>query len=262
MKEITSRDNTAYKQALSLHQKKYRQRTGRFLVEGQRALMTALQENIPPLELWVADSARESKESILAQVDSRTVRVVTDGLLQRLARTEEAQGIVAVFAVDSLPREVKEPVQDTIVVLDRVQDPGNAGTIVRIAAASGCQAVWTTCGSVDLFNEKAVRSTMGCLFQIPVRVDVTPDEIIAQAREEHRAVYAAALRRSLPYSQILPAERAFWVFGNEGNGITEEVLSSADGCYHIPLHNNVESLNVAMAASVILFYYRDMCLAT
>ncbi len=258
MKVITSKDNAEYKRALSLYQKKHRQRERRFPVEGLRALTTACEQQIYPVELWLSETAGEKYAGCWSAIDERTIRIVPDEMLRRLSQTEESQGAVGIFSLDVLPKSVREMVQDTIVVLDQVQDPGNAGTIVRTAAAAGCREVWTTHGTVDLFNPKTVRSTMGGLFQIPVRTDVDPEDIVAISRKDKRKIYAAALQHSVPYTEMRPASKTFWVFGNEGNGITDSVLCHADDCYCIPLHNGVESLNVAMAASVLLFYYRGI----
>lgn len=258
MKLITSKDNADYKRAISLRQKKHRQHHDLFLVEGVRAIMTGLQKNIMPVEVWIDERMENRYKETLSLVDIGSIRLVRSEMFDRLTQTQEAQGVLAVFSTASLPRSVSEFMQDTIVVLDRVQDPGNAGTIVRSAAAAGCRAVWTTFGSVDIWNEKAVRSTMGSLFQIPVRTNVSIDDIAITAAQENRSIYVATIKNSMPYTETKPMTRTFWVFGNEGNGVSESMLGVANACYHIPLNNNVESLNVATAASVILFHYRNL----
>lgn len=258
MKVVTSRENPEYKRTLSLHRKKYRRQEGQFLVEGIRALRTACERGVLPEVLWVSSTACEKHAADFVEVDNRWVRIVPDEMLRRLAQTEESQGVVGVFSTAKLPQRVEEMAQDTIVVLDQVQDPGNAGTMIRTAAAAGCRAVWTTQGTVDLLNPKTVRSAMGGLFQIPVRTDVALEEIVTVAHKEDRKIYTATLQHSVPYTQMRTVPRTFWIFGNEGNGITASMLQHADACYRIPLHNGVESLNVAMAASVLLFYYRGI----
>ena len=219
-KEISSLQNPHWKRVCALSQRKYREQYGAFLVEGARAVEVILQSADLQYEIWATETGLQVSGLTIAE--KTPLFIVPSKMFKALAQTESSQEIAAVVKIASLPKET-DTKSGPIAVLCGVQDPGNAGTIVRLAAAAECAAVWTTKGTVDLFNDKAVRSSMGTILQIPV----------------------------------VPSQRnVFWLFGNEGKGIPEEVLQQADARFHIPISPTVESLNVAMAAAIILFHHR------
>lgn len=139
------------------------------------------------------------------------------------------------------------------VVLDGVQDPGNAGTIIRTADAAGASGVILTKGSVDIYDEKTVRATMGSLFHLPVVSGVSAEELTAWAKERGLQLYAAALDvAARPHFSCDFTKPTAIVFGNEGNGVSTELLAQAETVY-IPMYGTAESLNVGTSAAIVLY---------
>ena len=252
-KEISSLQNPHWKQVCALSQRKYREQYGSFLVEGVRAVEVILQSPGLQYEIWTTEEGLQASGLIIAE--KTPLFIVPSKMFKALAQTETSQEIAAVVKTASLPKEA-DTQQGSIVVLCGVQDPGNAGTIVRLAAAAECAAVWTTKGTVDLFNDKAVRSSMGSILQIPVVQQIVPEELYDAARKRQMPLWATALGESVSYETMPSQRNVFWLFGNEGKGIPEEILQRADARFHIPISPAVESLNVAMAAAIILFHHR------
>ena len=177
---------------------------------------------------------------------------VTDAELVELATTEHPQGVVAVYeprtwTLDTLPFAPRKPV----VVLDGVQDPGNVGTIARTALAFGAGGLIALPGTADLTNPKAVRAGMGAFFKLP-HCHASADELLAWCARNGVALWAATLDGEV-IEPCSPAEPLALVFGNEGGGIGEPVLAHAARKVSIPIHMEAESLNVAVAASILLY---------
>lgn len=252
-KEISSLQNPHWKQVCALSQRKYREQYGSFLVEGVRAVEVILQSPGLQYEIWTTEEGLQASGLTIAE--KTPLFIVPSKMFKALAQTEASQEIAAVVKTASLPKET-DTQQGSIVVLCGVQDPGNAGTIVRLAAAAECAAVWTTKGSVDLFNDKAVRSSMGSILQIPVVQQITLKDLYSAARERRMPLWATTLGESVSYEAMPSQHNVFWLFGNEGKGIPEGILQRADARFHIPISPTVESLNVAMAAAIILFHHR------
>ena len=140
-----------------------------------------------------------------------------------------------------------------IVVLDGIQDPGNAGTIIRTADAAGCTGVVILKGATDIYAGKTVRATMGSLFHLPVWEGVAAGELITALRSANIGILATALQNADIYYQVDLKKPVAVILGNEGQGVGRELIDKADGCLTIPLVGAAESLNVAVAAGVILY---------
>ncbi|MGM7668869.1 TrmH family RNA methyltransferase [Microbacterium sp. A93] len=187
------------------------------------------------------------------------VRHATDEVLNAMADAVTGQGIIAVCRIpETDARSVWAGLQTArlVAVLCRVQDPGNAGTILRAADASGADAVVLTSGSVDVFNPKVVRSTAGSLFHVPLVTAADPSETAGEVRGRGLTVLAAdgygTVRLDRPPSHLLSGPTA-WLFGNEAQGLSAEELELAAERVAVPLYGRAESLNVATAATVCLY---------
>lgn len=244
---VTAKDNPRFKRVRSLQQRKYREQYGQFLLEGERAVAAVLASGLPA-EIWQAESYRGEAAQAAA-----TCYIVSDALFAQLTETENAQGVLAVVRQADLP-SFPEDLDGNFLVLAGVQDPGNAGTLLRLAAAVGCRGVIATKGTVDLFNAKTVRSSMGALLTVPVLTNQEPATWLAKAERCGVPVLATALQESVPYTEMPGTTRGLWVFGNEGNGLSAEWLAGASARYRIPMAPGTDSLNVAIAAAVFLFH--------
>ncbi len=256
---ITSPANKLIKEVASLSHKKYRDTLGKFLAEGVR-LVEECEKSGWPVEYCLYTEAAATRERTsqlikkLAAAGCQLV-VVPETLYNKISDTEQPQGIMAVLKkrqskVDCMVTGNQVPL---LVVLDGVQDPGNAGAIIRTADAAGCTGVIALKGSVDLYAGKTVRATMGSLFHIPLAEGVTLAELIAALAQGGVSLLATSLHNSVVYYQAHLNRPVAVVLGNEGQGVSTELLAAADACLTIPLVGQAESLNVAVAAGVVLY---------
>jgi RNA methyltransferase, TrmH family len=246
--------------AAKLAKKNQRAETGLFLLEGPQAVAEALRfrpELVRELFMTTAAIDRHAALSRAATAAGVTVEAVSEAVLETIADTVTPQGVVAVcrqfpLALDELlERELR-----LVAVLDEVRDPGNAGTIIRVADAAGADAVILTGTSVDVFNPKAVRATTGSLFHLPVVVGVPLESTLARLRERGSRILAA----DVSGDDLLAARSdgdlsgpTAWLFGNEARGLTPEQLDLADRAVIVPIYGHAESLNLATAAAVCLY---------
>ncbi|MEH6857153.1 RNA methyltransferase, partial [Priestia megaterium] len=175
--------------------------------------------------------------------------------IKLLSDTETPQGIIAV-CFQTKHAEIIHTAQK-VLLLDAVQDPGNLGTIIRTADAAGVEAIIVGEGSVDVYNPKVVRSTQGAIFHLPiVKGDLL--EMISLLKEREIAVYGTSLQNGKVYTCVKPSNEFALVVGNEGNGVSEKVLEQTDQNLYIPIYGKSESLNVAIASGILLYYLRGM----
>ncbi|MEZ0490628.1 TrmH family RNA methyltransferase [Kineococcus sp. TBRC 1896] len=240
-----------------------RQRHGRFLAEGPQAVREAVAAGAA-LEVYATPEAADRYPQIVR--DTPKAWAVTDEVLAAMSDTVTPQGLLAVCPAttadldDVLARHPR-----LVAVLDRVRDPGNAGTVLRAADAAGADAVVLTASSVDVFNPKCVRSTAGSLFHLPVVVGRTLQDVVDGLRRSGSSVLAADGTGDLDLDDLADEaaradtgrvdlrRRTAWVFGNEAAGLDEAGRALADAVVRVPLHGRAESLNLATAAVVCLY---------
>ena len=241
MKEvITSLQNSKVKKWTSLHTKKGRDETGLFLVEGEHLTSEALAAGC--VETIITD-----QEPVY---DFEPTVFVNEAVMKKLSQNVSAVHLIAVC------REKEADIRDLskVILLDGVQDPGNLGTIIRTAVSFGFDAACCSQDCCDLYNDKAVRSTQGALFHIPVIRRKLTDIIGCLKRDGFRVV-ATCLEESETMSEIPDSGKLAFIFGNEGNGVRPEILDAADTHLRIEMEG-FESLNVAVAAGIIMYHYR------
>lgn len=243
-----------------LSQKRARFETGLFLVEGPQAVQEALLHK-PGLivELFVTPSAHERYRDIFVAAEREQVEhtFVSERVLDALADTVTPQGVLAVCR--QFPTALKDIFSQQprlIVVLEEVRDPGNAGTIIRVADAVGADAVIFTGRSVDLYNPKVVRSTTGSLFHLPTAVEATLSDVRSRVSAAGLQMLAADVSGEsvlgLRSAGVLERATA-WLFGNEARGLSDEDIALADCVVSVPIYGKAESMNLATAASVCLY---------
>lgn len=260
MEHIVSRENRWIKLAKRLKAKKYRDRSAQFLMEGVRSVEDALAQGYQKGVALVTESALAServRELIRRGEEKHWLFLETSqALMDDLAGTEHGQGVLAIL---QQPRrnweELLQPLSGHYVLLDGIQDPGNLGSILRTAAASGCRGVLLMKGCTDPFAEKVVRSSMGSILRIPVYQDLNAVQVRAIRDKSGLPLIGTALTGAKPYRQAGPFPQGIFVLGNEGQGISEDLLSLCDVNLYIPMAAGVESLNVAASAAVLLFHF-------
>ncbi len=251
MKFIQSSKNPVVKQWKKLLTKKERDLTRTYIVEGFHLVEEALKQEDTVLELIVVEGIDLPQQWT---VDSVSMTMVSDEVGKALSDTETSQGIFAICKQkeDEHDRDKAE----TFMLLDGLQDPGNIGTIIRTADAAGIDMIVLGKGTVDPYNPKVLRSAQGGHFHIPiVRRDLT--ETISNLNERNIPVYGTALESGVEYTTIKPSSSFALIVGNEGNGMSKELLTETDQNLYIPIYGKSESLNVAIAAGILLYYFKN-----
>ncbi|WP_285248061.1 RNA methyltransferase [Pseudarthrobacter sp. efr-133-R2A-89] len=258
-----------------------RLKRGQFLAEGPQAVREALklhQQRIAAgapgivTDVYASESCLDRFPEFEELAEGTTARLATDEVLAAMADTVNPQGIVAVCRfVDVSLADVLDAGPRLVAVLCQVRDPGNAGTVLRAADSAGADAVVFTASSVDIYNPKAVRSTAGSLFHLPVVLAADPVELAAACKARGIGILAAdgygqldldvlqdeSARRRLtgqgPESAYDLAGPTAWFFGNEAQGLSEDELALADHRVAVPVYGAAESLNLGTAATVCLY---------
>lgn len=248
MKHIESIQNPKVKQWKKLLTKKERDKTGTFLVEGFHLVEEALKHSESVIEIIVSTSV-----GIPPRWDSREIPVttVTEEISNSLSDTEAPQGIYAVCR----QVQMEVPEAKTYLLIDAVQDPGNLGTMIRTADAAGIDAVIVGKGSVDVYNGKVLRSAQGSHFHLPI-ISGDLHKWMEQLKEKNISVYGTALEGAAAYTDISTEDRFALLVGNEGNGVNKKLLAKTDANLYIPIYGKSESLNVAVATGILLYFLK------
>jgi TrmH family RNA methyltransferase len=242
-----------------LHRRRGRERRGLALAEGVRLVEEALAGGIVIRGAAVSPALESTTrgKTLKASLAERSIRTedLGDSELDALADTEHPQGVVAVIEPKRWTLDDIRLKPDSIVLaLDGVQDPGNVGTMLRTALGLGAAGVVALKGTADLTNPKVIRSAMGASFRLAV-VPAGPEEFLAWARLQRAEIWIADTNGATPDSLLRRGERPALalVLGNEGAGVSPTLDAAADGRVAIPLSAEVESLNVAVAAGILLY---------
>lgn len=241
----------------ALARRSVRERSGRYLVEGPQAVREAVTHRPGELvELYLTSAAAQRHPGIAEAAQQAGVPVfeASDDVLAAMADSQTPQGVLAVCRIVPVPLvDVVAGRPRLVVVLAQIRDPGNAGTVIRAADAFGADAVVFTEGSVDPWSPKVVRSGVGSSFHLPIVTGVAAAPALAQLRAAGIRVFAADGAGGQLLPEIALDEPHAWVFGNEAWGLTPEVLQECDQVVRIPVAARLESLNLAMAATVCLW---------
>lgn len=244
------------KQILALKKKRGREAEGKFLVEGVRLCEEALgspavEQVLFAREALESDRLRRLIERFREQ--GTPVQETDRRALQAFCEAVTPQGIVVVVRKEGWDRAQALKGGGPVVVLDRVHDPGNVGMILRTAEAAGASAAFLTEGSVELHNPKAVRASMGAVFRLPAFERAALTETLDLLRAQGYRVVAADVRGGVSYREVPPGPRTALLLGGEASGLAEEARRLVDATVTIPMRGRTESLNVAVAAGIILF---------
>lgn len=253
MKIITSAQNQQYKSIKSLaSQPKARRKTGKTLLEGVHLTSSYLNHGSMPELYVVSESAQHNEEvqQVLAICSARGIKgiIVTDTGFRGLSTVENGVGIV--FVIDIPKTKPSVPLSSSALLLEDVQDPGNMGAILRTAAASGIKHAYVSSGSTSAWSPKALRAGMGAHNVMTIYENVNLSELVAHSKVQVLATSSYA--QQTIYETNLSQPTA-WLFGNEGQGISDELLNMSVTQVLIPQVKEIESLNVAAAAAVCMF---------
>lgn len=249
---ITSFDNKKVKNVVQLLTKaKARREQDAFVIEGTKLFEEAPLESI--LEVYVSENYREKS----TKLDKIPYEVVKEEVFRKMNDTLTPQGILCVvkmshYTVSELLK-ADEKQSPLFIVLETLQDPGNLGTIMRTAEGAGVSGVIMSSDTVDIYNPKTVRSTMGSVFRVPFVYSDNLKEAIGELKKANVHCYAAHLKgKGTCYDRDFTKPTAFFI-GNEGNGLSDEIAELADTYIKIPMGGKLESLNAAVSAAILMY---------
>lgn len=249
-KFITSTQNPLIKQIQLMQTKKSaRKKENSFVIEGIKSV-----NEIPEqCEIkYLIMSEHIDQESIT--VTGKDQIVVPEDVYKHISDTKTPQGAMAIAEMTHRELDTIVPKENGFyMILENVQDPGNLGTIIRTAYGFGVDAIFMTKGSVDLYNPKTIRSTMGAVFHIPIVMDYSIEEYVEWMSKNNIRLFATDLEGSKPLAECQFTESVAIVIGNEANGISDTLRACATNKVRIPMPGGLESLNASIAASICMY---------
>jgi TrmH family RNA methyltransferase len=256
---LTSLQNPLVKQLRKLHRAKERREQQLFLLEGTHLVEEACAVGVPLVTVCFTESWQEQHPELWQRLQAQRMEVVSPEVLKAIATTVEPDGIVAAIA----PFHTKPVAFQTLgLVLETIQDPGNLGTIIRTAAAAGAEGLWLSQDCVDLENPKVLRASAGQWFRLPMSVSSDLKADLLKRKAQGMQIIATVPTATKTYWDIDFGQPSLILMGNEGAGLSKELMEVADLEVTIPLAPDVESLNVAIATALILYEARRQRLST
>ena len=252
MQMIESTSNKKIKELAALQRsKKERTQAGLFVLEGDRIIRDAISTRRELVDNVYVSATYASEKGL----PTENAVVVADSVLSHVCETVTDQGILATVREEPLLRNEEELEScDRVLILEDIQDPGNLGTIIRTAEAAGIEAVIMSNGTTDIFSPKVVRSTMGSILRVPFAYSGDMQRTIKNLKESGHTVYAAHLKGASGMRETPFEARRAIIIGNEGRGISDPVADLADVRVFIPMQGEVESLNAAIAAAILMYH--------
>ena len=277
---ITSTSRSQVKHIVNLQKKsKLRKEEKKFVVEGIKMVSEAPKDRL--VKVYISETFKADNEEFLKKMNYEALgkdilEDVSDNVFIRMSDTQTPQGIMAVVKMSDVCIEdmfekdnytdskddgadkvedntVDAKKQPLLLILENLQDPGNLGTIVRMAEGAGVTGIIMSSNTVDIYNPKTIRSTMGSLYRVPV---IYVDDIckaVDECKEKGVKVYAAHLKGTDNYNQKDYAQPTAFMIGNEGNGLSDRLTQKADELVRIPMQGKVESLNAAIACTILTY---------
>lgn len=243
IKEITSTKNETYKYIKSLKTKKARMKNRQYTIEGVKSVRDAILAGADIDFIVLSGGLSES-------FDFENIYIVQEEIFAPLCDTDTPQGVLAVI---NMPKDDEQDMERELYLLcDKVNDPGNMGTIIRICDAADCGLLLME-DTVDIYSPKTVRASMGSFFHIRAKSGLTKDDILKMKKDGYRVISGALSENTIDFKDADYSGKTIIVVGNEANGITDEILSISDTLVKIPIYGRAESLNVAVAASLLVY---------
>jgi len=253
---LTSLQNPLVKQIRKLHSTKERHKQQLFLLEGTHLLAEAAAVSYPLVSFCYTSKWQLSHPELFEQIYSQCPRseLVSEEVLSAMATTVNPDGAIA--TAQRVHRQTPNPGTGLILALETIQDPGNLGTIIRTAVATGVSGLWLSSDAVDLEHPKVLRASAGQWFRLNMAVSEDLPTLVKQQQQAGMQVVATLPHANLAYWDVDWCQPSLVLLGNEGAGLSAELAAIADQQIRIPLQPEVESLNVAIAAALILYEAR------
>jgi TrmH family RNA methyltransferase len=261
---IKSKDNSKIKYIRSLSIKKNRDNDNAFVVEGIKFVWESVEENIDIKFVLISESISGKKE-ILELIQVLNYKQIDyflcdDKIFDGVAETINAQGILSVATKKIYSKDILLNDYKFVILCDRIQDPGNLGTIVRTSDAFGPAAVILNKGCVDLYNPKVVRATAGSMFRVPFVIGDENEEILKYLKNAGFKIISAVVNSEYSFEDVDKFDKICIVIGNEGQGISQEITDASDLNITIKMNGRAESLNASIAAGICIYEIRKKLL--
>ena len=256
MQSISSKENELIKHIKKLKDKKERDSSNEYVIEGIKLIQEAIQENVNIKQRIVCDDCDKTEsmpKDLMYEIAKYDCIYVTKKIFKYISEVQEPQGILAVIEKNNLDREIDYS-QDIIVALDDVQDPGNLGTILRTVDSIGLTQILVSKGTADSYNPKVVRSTMGAIFRIKIIECEDLEKTLKEIKKHKFKVVVTSLQTENSIYEINYNKKVI-VIGNEAKGVEKNIQELADEKIKIPMLGKTESLNASVATGIVLYEY-------
>lgn len=234
----TSVENKKIKEIKKLNEKKYRDKSSTFLIEGEHLVLEAYKKGLLE-ELLLEENTKLNLEVKTSYLSRNVIKYISE-----LDNPNNIMGLCK--------KKTEEVIGDKVLILDDIQDPGNFGTIIRSSVAFNIDTIIVSNNTVDMYNSKVIRASQGMLFNINI-IKKDLDEFVPQLKKEGYTIYATKVNGGKSLKTIEKMKKFAIIMGNEGAGVSSNLLNQADQYLYIDMNNNCESLNVAVATSIILY---------
>lgn len=253
---ITSTSSAQVKHVLLIQKKaKARKEYREFIVEGHKMVMEAPADRV--VKVYASETFYNNNEKLIQDLISKNeeIEIVSDQVFQRMSDTQTPQGIMALVKMKELDLEAIYNSEETplLLLIENLQDPGNLGTIMRMGEGAGVTGIIMSGNTVDIYNPKTIRSTMGSIYRVPFVYVEDFVNTLNMCRDKGIRLYAAHLKGESNYTEANYTEACGFLIGNEGNGLSERASSCADCLIKIPMKGQVESYNAAIATTILTF---------
>lgn len=256
MQGITSKENEFVKHVKKLKDKKYRDISDEYVIEGMKLVAEAIQEKASIKQIVLCDDCEKNAmipKDLMYEIAKNECIYVTEKVFKYLSEVQTPQGILAIIEKNKKDGKI-DYTQDVIVALDDVQDPGNLGTILRTVDSAGLTQILVSKGTADAYNPKVVRSTMGAIFRVKIIECENLGQTLKEIKKHKFKIVASSLQTENAIYDINYHKKVI-IIGNEANGIEQEIQELADEKVKIPMLGKTESLNASIATGIILYEY-------
>lgn len=251
---ISSKDNVNIKAVSQLQKSsKKRREEGVFVLEGQRLCFDALKNGFKPIKVFLSKSFSSKNSDLIKEFYSTTdIYEVVDSIFEKISDTVNPQGILCIFSIPC-SNDIQVRSNGKYIALDNIQDPSNLGAISRTAEAFAVDGIIVE-GGCDPYSSKSLRASMGALLRIPV---IETEDMFEIFKRNNLTSFASVVKPdAMPINDAKFKDGCAVIIGNEANGVSEKVINNADYKFTIPMSGKAESLNAAVAASIIIW---EMC---
>lgn len=254
MQPISSKENEYIKHIKKLKEKKYRDLSKEYMIEGIKLVREAIQEEAPIHQIILCDDCEKHEaipKELMYEIAKYDCIYVTEKILKYLSEVQTPQGILAIIGKNNKETDI-DYTQDIIVALDDIQDPGNLGTILRTVDSIGLNQILVSKGTTDAYNPKVVRSTMGAIFRVKVIECENLKQTLKEIKKHKFKIVTSSLQTENTIYNINYNKKII-VIGNEANGVEKEIQEMSDEKIKIPMIGKAESLNASVATGIILY---------